>query len=103
MERSSAVEILAVPGIPLVRRDDDLVALIGDGLERGDIVPLAGDVFVVTQKIVSSDADEQVERIGYYVDLGFRNLVFHAPGPDQARFLKLYGDHVLPRLRKRFA
>jgi coenzyme F420-dependent glucose-6-phosphate dehydrogenase len=52
--------------------------------------------------IVSSDADEHVERIGYYVSLGFRNLVFHAPGPDQARFLKLYGEHVLPRLRKRF-
>jgi coenzyme F420-dependent glucose-6-phosphate dehydrogenase len=51
---------------------------------------------------VSSDADEHVERIGYYVDLGFRHLVFHAPGPDQARFLKLYGEHVLPRLRKRF-
>ena len=52
--------------------------------------------------IVSSDADEHVERIGYYVGLGFRNLVFHAPGPDQARFLKLYSEHVLPRLRKRF-
>ncbi len=52
--------------------------------------------------IVSSDADEHVERIGYYVGLGFRHLVFHAPGPDQARFLKLYGEHVLPRLRKRF-
>ena len=37
--------------------------------------------------IVSSDADEQVERIGHYVGLGFRHLVFHAPGPDQARFL----------------
>jgi coenzyme F420-dependent glucose-6-phosphate dehydrogenase len=52
--------------------------------------------------IVSSDADEHVERIGYYVGLGFRHLVFHAPGPDQARFLRLYGEHVLPRLRKRF-
>jgi coenzyme F420-dependent glucose-6-phosphate dehydrogenase len=52
--------------------------------------------------IVSSDADEHVERIGYYVGLGFRHLVFHAPGPDQARFLKLYGEQVLPQLRKRF-
>jgi coenzyme F420-dependent glucose-6-phosphate dehydrogenase len=52
--------------------------------------------------IVSSDADEHVERIGYYVGLGFRHLVFHAPGPDQARILKLYAEHVLPRLRKRF-
>jgi coenzyme F420-dependent glucose-6-phosphate dehydrogenase len=52
--------------------------------------------------IVSSDADEHVEKIGAYVGLGFRHLVFHAPGPDQERFLKLYGEQVLPRLRKRF-
>ncbi len=102
MKRSNTVEIIAVPGIPLVRKDDDLVALIGEGLACGGIAPRGGDVFVLTQKIVSSDADEHVERIGYYVGLGFRNLVFHAPGPDQARFLKLYGEHVLPRLRKRF-
>ena len=52
--------------------------------------------------IVSDDPEEHVERIGYYVGLGFNHLVFHAPGPDQARFLKLYGQEVLPRLRKRF-
>jgi coenzyme F420-dependent glucose-6-phosphate dehydrogenase len=52
--------------------------------------------------IVSNDPDEQVEKIGKYVDLGFRHLVFHAPGPDQPRFLKLYGEQVLPRLRKRY-
>src|SRR5438552_1238033 len=52
--------------------------------------------------IVSSDPDEQVERIRFYVELGFRHLVFHAPGPDQARFLKLYAEQVLPRLRKAF-
>jgi coenzyme F420-dependent glucose-6-phosphate dehydrogenase len=52
--------------------------------------------------IVSNDPDEHVERVGYYVGLGFRHLVFHAPGPDQARFIKLYGENVLPRLRKKF-
>ncbi len=49
--------------------------------------------------IVSTDADEHVQRIQHYLDLGFRHLVFHAPGPDQARFLTLYGEEVLPRLR----
>jgi coenzyme F420-dependent glucose-6-phosphate dehydrogenase len=49
--------------------------------------------------IVSSDPDEQVERIKLYVDMGFTHLVFHAPGPDQRRFLNLYAEHVLPRLR----
>jgi coenzyme F420-dependent glucose-6-phosphate dehydrogenase len=53
--------------------------------------------------IVSNDAEEHVERIGMYVDLGFRHLVFHAPGPDQERFLRLYGEQVLPRLRQRYS
>jgi coenzyme F420-dependent glucose-6-phosphate dehydrogenase len=53
--------------------------------------------------IVSNDPEEHVERIGYYVGLGFRHLVFHAPGTDQARFLRLYGEQVLPLLRRRFA
>jgi coenzyme F420-dependent glucose-6-phosphate dehydrogenase len=52
--------------------------------------------------IVSDDADEHVERISAYIALGFDHLVFHAPGPDQARFLHLYGDQILPRLRARF-
>ena len=52
--------------------------------------------------IVSDDPDEHVERIGTYVGLGFNHLVFHAPGPDQARFMSLYAEHILPRLRKRF-
>jgi coenzyme F420-dependent glucose-6-phosphate dehydrogenase len=49
--------------------------------------------------IVSTDPDEHVEKIKTYIDLGFNHLVFHAPGPDQARFLRLYGDEILPRLR----
>jgi coenzyme F420-dependent glucose-6-phosphate dehydrogenase len=52
--------------------------------------------------IVSTDPDEHVEQIGVYLDLGFDHLVFHAPGPDQERFLRLYAEHVLPRLRRRF-
>lgn len=52
--------------------------------------------------IVSDDPDEQVERIAPYIELGFTHLVFHAPGPDQERFLRLYAEDVLPRLRARF-
>ena len=53
--------------------------------------------------IVSDDPDEHIEQIAPYVELGFSHLVFHAPGPDQERFLRLYSKDVLPRLRKRFA
>ena len=49
--------------------------------------------------IVSTDPDEHVEKIKTYLDLGFNHLVFHAPGPDQEKFLRLYGKEILPRLR----
>ena len=52
--------------------------------------------------IVSSDPDEHVERLAETVALGFTHLVFHAPGPDQRRFLDLYAKDVLPRLRARY-
>jgi coenzyme F420-dependent glucose-6-phosphate dehydrogenase len=52
--------------------------------------------------IVSNDPDEHIERIKPYIEMGFRHLVFHAPGLDQVRFLKLYGEQVLPKLRQRF-
>jgi coenzyme F420-dependent glucose-6-phosphate dehydrogenase len=52
--------------------------------------------------IVSDDPEEMADRIGAYVKLGFDHLVFHAPGPDQARFLRLFNDEVAPRVRRKF-
>jgi coenzyme F420-dependent glucose-6-phosphate dehydrogenase len=52
--------------------------------------------------IVGSDPDEMAERIGEYVELGFDHLVFHAPGPDQARFLTAFAAELVPRLRKKY-
>jgi coenzyme F420-dependent glucose-6-phosphate dehydrogenase len=53
--------------------------------------------------ICSNDPDEVVERIGVYVDLGFEELVLHAPGHDQRRFLEQFSADVLPLLRDRVA
>jgi coenzyme F420-dependent glucose-6-phosphate dehydrogenase len=55
-----------------------------------------------TRFIVSDDPDEVVEKIAPYVDLGFQDLVLHAPGEDQGRFLSQFAEDVLPRLRDRF-
>ena len=52
-----------------------------------------------TRFIVSNDPDEVVEKIRWYVDLGFDHLVFHAPGEDQSRFLEQFCADVLPKLR----
>ena len=55
-----------------------------------------------TRFIVSDDPDEVVEKIAPYVELGFEELVFHAPGDDQQRFLEQFAADVVPRLRERW-
>jgi coenzyme F420-dependent glucose-6-phosphate dehydrogenase len=55
-----------------------------------------------TRFIVSDDPEEVVEKIAPYVELGFEDLLVHAPGNDQCRFLDQFGTDVLPLLRERF-
>ncbi|MGH8515876.1 MAG: glucose-6-phosphate dehydrogenase (coenzyme-F420) [Panacagrimonas sp.] len=52
--------------------------------------------------IVSDDVEEVVQKVRPYVELGFNHLVFHAPGPDQDRFLKLFQERLSDRLRQAF-
>jgi coenzyme F420-dependent glucose-6-phosphate dehydrogenase len=52
--------------------------------------------------IVSNDPEEVLEKVEPYVKLGFSHLVYHAPGPDQSRFLELFARDVLPRMRERW-
>jgi coenzyme F420-dependent glucose-6-phosphate dehydrogenase len=51
--------------------------------------------------ICSDDPQVVCERIAAYAALGFEDLVLHAPGPDQGRFLEQFGEDVLPLLRDR--
>jgi coenzyme F420-0:L-glutamate ligase / coenzyme F420-1:gamma-L-glutamate ligase len=49
----TSLEVIAVEGLPLVGPGDDLVELIARALTRNNVMPRAGDVLVVAQKIVS--------------------------------------------------
>jgi coenzyme F420-dependent glucose-6-phosphate dehydrogenase len=75
---------------------------VEDPIEMERLASTLSATQAATRWIVSTDPDEHVERIRPYVELGFRHLVFHAPGRDQERFLRLYAKDVLPRLRARF-
>ncbi|WP_459981153.1 glucose-6-phosphate dehydrogenase (coenzyme-F420) [Nocardioides sp. AN3] len=55
-----------------------------------------------TRFIVSDDADEVVDKIAPYVEVGFNHLVFHGPGGDQERFLRSFCGDILPKLHDRF-
>jgi len=52
--------------------------------------------------LVSNDPDEHLEQIRPYIELGFTHLIFHAPGEDQSRFLQLYANEILPRIRNQW-
>jgi coenzyme F420-0:L-glutamate ligase/coenzyme F420-1:gamma-L-glutamate ligase len=51
MSQPASLELFAPSGVPMVRRGDDLVRIIGDAL--AGYAPRDGDVVVVAQKIVS--------------------------------------------------
>ena len=59
--------------------------------ENADLAP--------TRFICSDDPEETAAAIRHYADLGFEELVLHAPGEDQGRFLDQFGEDVLPLLR----
>ncbi|KRR07946.1 F420-0--gamma-glutamyl ligase [Bradyrhizobium jicamae] len=55
-----SITYTALPGIPRVGPDDDLVRIIADGVTRAEIAVASGDVFVVAQKIVSKAENRYV-------------------------------------------
>ena len=73
---------------------------VEDALEMEKLADALPVERAASRWIVGTDPEETVERIGVYVKMGFNHLVFHAPGPDQARFLKLFSEQIVPRLRQ---
>ena len=68
-------------------------------MERAaDALPLEQ---IASRWIVGSNPDEVADHIAEYLDMGFNHLVFHAPGQDQRRFLRLFETDIAPRLRAR--
>jgi coenzyme F420-dependent glucose-6-phosphate dehydrogenase len=59
----------------------------------------AGEDKAHTRFIVSTDPEEHVAKVRQYVEWGFTHLVFHFPGQDQERSMRLYARDILPRLR----
>jgi coenzyme F420-dependent glucose-6-phosphate dehydrogenase len=65
---------------------------------RADALPVER---TATRWICSADPQDHAAQVCEYLDMGFKHLVFHAPGPHQADFLRRYSEEILPRLRDR--
>ena len=57
----TSLEVIALPGLPLIRAGDDLVALIAAAHNRNGVALRAKDVLVVAQKIVSKAENRVVD------------------------------------------
>lgn len=99
-DRSKALEDTRFWGALALKPEEKMN--VEDPLEMEKLADALPVERAASRWIVSDDADEMVEKIGAYVQLGFNHLVFHAPGPDQARFLKLFSEHVAPKLRQHY-
>ena len=86
------VSLHPVPGIPEIRRGDDLPALVAAAVAAAGLGPLPGDVIVVTHKVVSK-AEGMV--VGCLDDAEYRRIV----ADEAAAVLRRRGDLVIARTR----
>jgi hypothetical protein len=49
--------------------------------------------------LISADLDEHAANIAKYVEMGFDEIHVHNVGRNQAEFIKVYGDRVIPKLQ----
>jgi len=58
-----------------------------------------GDEAIAKRWIVATTAEEHIKRIEKHMKDGFNHLYFVSSSPDEAEFIKFYGENVLPHLR----
>ena len=49
---------------------------------------------------MSSDLEQHIAWLNQDIDLGFDVIFIHQVGRDQTRFLQVFGEQVLPRIRQ---
>lgn len=46
--------------------------------------------------LVSSDVDQHISWLARYADLGFDHIYLHHVGQEQSKFIRVFGEHVIP-------
>jgi len=61
---------------------------------------LVSDDAIASTWIIGTTAEEHIERVQRYIKAGFNHLYFVSSSPDEPKFIKFYGEKVLPHLRE---
>jgi len=86
---------LAGPMLPVFFKYD-----ISDPREIETHGRLVADEAIARKMIVATTAEEHIKKIERYIKAGFNNLYFVSLSPDELKFIKFYGEKVLPNLRE---
>ncbi len=63
---------------------------------------LVGDEAMKKVWIIATTAEEHIKAIERYIQAGFNHLYFCSSSPDEQKFIKFYGEKVLPYLRNTY-
>jgi len=91
------LSIHPIPGLPEIHAGDDLAALLADALARAGLGPRAGDILVVTHKVVSK-AEGAVAHLEGDEEATYRLLAQQ----QAAEILRRRGDLIIARTRHGF-
>jgi len=72
---------------------------ISDPREIEENGRLVGNEAIEKRWIVATTAEEHINRVENYVKAGFNHLYFVSSSPDESKFIKFYGEKVLPHFR----
>ena len=89
--------ITPLPGIPEIAQGDDLPALLLDAIRRAGLEPAAGDVLVVTHKVVSK-AEGAVEVLEGDEEPAYRALAAR----EAVEIIRRRGDLIIARTKHGF-
>jgi coenzyme F420-0:L-glutamate ligase/coenzyme F420-1:gamma-L-glutamate ligase len=92
-----SISIHPIPGIPEVQHGDDLAALLAGALTAAGLGPEAGDVLVVTHKVVSK-AEGAVRELLGDEERAYRRLV----ADEAIEIIRRRGDLVIAKTRHGF-
>ena len=94
-----SLSLHALPEIPAIGEGDDLALILGDALERADLWPGAGDVLVVTHKVVSKAEGRCVDLADVELSEGARALALETGKPPEVCELILAESQKILRTR----
>jgi len=97
--RVPRLEFHALPGMPLVQVDDDLVELLGQAIAKAGLVLQPGDILAIAQKIVSKSEDREVALAD--VEAGEQARALGVECEKDPRLVQLILDESMRIVRKR--